>query len=67
MSRGVRPLLAGLLLALAGCAHWVVNDPLVAGRPAPPNPLERATAGGKNTNNLFECLAIDAMFRIGVP
>jgi NTE family protein len=57
MSRGVRPLLAGLLLALAGCAHWVINDPLVAGRPAPDYRFERATAAGKNTNSLFVCLA----------
>jgi hypothetical protein len=35
----------------------VVNDPLVAGRPAPDYRFERAPATGKNTNSLFVCLA----------
>jgi NTE family protein len=56
-SRRTRPLLAGALLILAGCAHWVVNDSLVAGRPAPDYRFERAVATGKNTNSLFVCLA----------
>lgn len=51
-----RRLLAAVLLLLAGCAHWVVNDPLVAGRPAPDYRFERAPATGKNTNSLFVCL-----------
>ena len=35
----------------------MVNDPLVAGRPAPDYRFERAAAAGKNTNSLFVCLA----------
>ncbi len=48
--------LSFLLLALPGCAHYVVN----AGKPAAPSGKEyrfNAEAGGGNSNSLFVCLA----------
>jgi NTE family protein len=54
-SRSARAALAVALLALAGCAHYVVNDPLP---PTPTGPAHRfaQAPAGKNTNSLFVCL-----------
>ena len=49
-----RVLLAGCLL-LAGCAHYVVNDPLPAVRTGPVYRFDEKESG-RNTNSLFICL-----------
>lgn len=54
-SRGAYPVLLAVLLALAGCAHYVVNDPLPPARSEPGHRFN-TTATGKNTNSLFICL-----------
>ena len=51
---GFRFLLA-VCLALAGCAHYVVNDPLPAARTGPAYRFTEAETD-KNTNSLFVCL-----------
>lgn len=48
--------LVGLLLALSGCAHYVLNEPLPSVRTAPDYRFNPTTTG-KNTNSLFVCLA----------
>jgi len=53
--RGVSRVLLAAFLALAGCAHYVVNDPLPAVRTGPAFRFNEAEAL-QNTNSLFICL-----------
>ena len=53
--RGVFRLLLTVCLALAGCAHYVVNNPLPATRTTPAYRFNEAEAL-QNTNSLFICL-----------
>jgi NTE family protein len=55
-SSPLRALGLAALLALAGCAHYRVNDPLPDARVGLPYRFESMEATGKNTNSLFVCL-----------
>lgn len=55
MSRGTYRVLLAVWLAVAGCAHYVVNDPLSPTRSGPAYRFNEVEAG-KNTNSLFICL-----------
>lgn len=55
MSRAAARILLAACLALAGCAHYVVNDPLPAVRSTAAYRFPEAETG-KNTNSLFVCL-----------
>ena len=54
-SRAAARILLAACLALAGCAHYVVNDPLPAVRSAAAYRFPEAETE-KNTNSLFVCL-----------
>src|SRR5712692_2416852 len=54
-SRRARGILLALCLVLAGCAHYVVNDPLPAARTGAGHRFD-ATETASNTNSLFVCL-----------
>jgi NTE family protein len=54
-SRRARAVLLAVCLVLAGCAHYLVNDPLPGGRTGTGYRFD-PTETAKNTNSLFVCL-----------
>jgi len=54
-SKSARSALLALCLVLAGCAHYVVNDPLPPVRSGSAYRFDES-ASGQNTNSLFICL-----------